>query len=153
MGVGDRSSTQIKKQAFLLHAIFYTFWILNHMTILTSQNFKRKKKRPFEVLGIDWKLKQSTQAPPLITEDQPGSSEHVFCTCTTSSRGTSRLTDSADFTASVPSAHRMAQEQAQMLYHPSTCAQMETKTPFIILPRITSSHVLQKASAEWWEVL
>ena len=52
------------------------------------------------------------------------------------------------FTTSVPSAHGMAQEQAQMLYHPRACAQMETKMPLIILLHITSSHVLQKAFAE-----
>lgn len=38
------AGAQIKEQAFLLHAVFYTFWILNHMTILTSQKLKKKKK-------------------------------------------------------------------------------------------------------------
>lgn len=63
MGVGDRGSTQIKKQAFLLHATFYTFWILNHMTILTSQNFKRKKKKTIWSLGNRLKTKAINTGP------------------------------------------------------------------------------------------
>ena len=58
----------------------------------------KKKKGPFEVLDIDWKLKQSTLAPSLITEAKElGSLECIFYTCTKSSLGTFWLTDLESF--------------------------------------------------------
>lgn len=92
------------------------------MTISTSQNLK--KKRPFEVLDR-LKTKASNTGP---TTDHWGPARLRACLlhlyyiiCVGRLGSLTQLT-----AASVPSAHRMAQEQAQMLYHPhSTCAQME----------------------------